>query len=114
MVYLQGDLGSGKTTFVRGILTAMGCQTQIKSPTYTLVETYEMPKGVVHHFDLYRLEHPEELEFVGGREYFSESLCFVEWPEKGLGWLPKPDLLIELAVQGNTRQIAFNWQNSPT
>ena len=114
VVFLEGDLGAGKTTLVRGILRALGCQTHIKSPTYTLVESYDLADVIVHHFDLYRMEHPEELEFMGAREYFSGSLCFVEWPEKGNGWLPEPDLHIGLSVQGNARQIALNWQNSPT
>jgi len=78
-----------------------------------LVETYELPGGLVHHFDLYRMEHPEELEFMGGREYFDDGLCFVEWPQKGRGWLPEPDLLISISVQGNARHIAPYWQNSP-
>lgn len=114
VVFLEGDLGAGKTTLVRGILRALGCQTHIKSPTYTLVESYEVRGSTIHHFDLYRMEHPEELEFIGAREYFRGSLCFVEWPEKGRGWLPDPDLHIGLTMQGNARQIALNWQNSPT
>lgn len=114
VVYLEGDLGAGKTTLVRGVLRAMGCKTKIKSPTYTLVETYEFPDFSVNHFDLYRMEHPEELEFMGGREYFEDALCFIEWPEKGAGWLPNPDLYIGISMQGNARQIALKWQNSPT
>lgn len=114
IVFLEGDLGAGKTTLVRGILRALGCQTHIKSPTYTLVESYDLAEATVHHFDLYRMEHPEELEFMGGREYFSGSLCFIEWPAKGYGWLPEPNLHIKLTVLGNTRQITLNWQNSPT
>lgn len=113
-VYLKGDLGAGKTTLVRGVLRALGYQAHIKSPTYTLVETYQIKGLTFHHFDLYRMEHPEELEFMGGREYFSDALCFVEWPEKGEGWLQKADLEIELIVIGNARQITLSWQNSPT
>lgn len=114
VVFLEGELGAGKTTLVRGILRALGIDTHVKSPTYTLVETYDLPEGLVHHFDLYRMEHPEELEFMGGREYFEEGLCFVEWPEKGSGWLPDPDLLISISIEGNARHIASHWQNSPT
>ncbi len=112
-VFLEGDLGAGKTTLVRGILKAMGCKSHIKSPTYTLVESYDLPGGVVHHFDLYRMEDPEELEYIGGREYFDQGLCFIEWPEKGRGWLPEPDLLLSITMQGNTRQITSHWQNIP-
>jgi tRNA threonylcarbamoyladenosine biosynthesis protein TsaE len=114
VVYLKGDLGAGKTTLVRGLLRALGHSGPVKSPTYTLVETYNISGAPVHHFDLYRMEHPEELEFIGGREYFDESLCLIEWPEKGEGWLPKPDLTLMLSAQGNARQITPQWQNTAT
>jgi len=108
VVFLKGDLGAGKTTLVRGYLRAAGFTGTIKSPTYTLVESYLLSQRTVFHFDLYRLADPEELEWMGIRDYFGKHcLAFIEWPEKGQGFLPPADKTITLRVVNGGRLVTI-------
>jgi len=104
VVLLHGDLGAGKTTLVRGLLRSLGFTGTVKSPTYTLVEPYRIKDRDIYHFDLYRLGDPEELEYLGVRDYFrQDALCLIEWPEKAEGFIPNGDLAITLAYDNDAR-----------
>ena len=112
LIALQGDLGAGKTTLRRGLLIGLGHVGAVKSPTYPLVGPYELEMGQVCHFDFYRLQDPEELEYMGFRDYLVESrLCLVEWPERGAGFLPEADILIEIVQLHEGRKLTLSGQS---
>jgi tRNA threonylcarbamoyladenosine biosynthesis protein TsaE len=97
VIFVEGDLGAGKTTLVRALIRALGHAGAVKSPTYSLVEVYVISSLYLYHFDFYRFESPEEFLDAGFDEYFSDtSVCLVEWPERAQGCVPPPDLRLRL------------------
>jgi len=106
-IFIHGDLGAGKTTFVRSILRTLNVTGTVRSPTYTLLETYQTSLGTAYHLDLYRIADPEELEYISDREIWEEhALRLVEWPEHGRGWLPRANLHIRFDFTGTGRIMA--------
>ena len=113
IITLKGDLGTGKTTIVRGALEACGITTGVRSPTYTLVEYYQLEGFSIAHFDLYRLGDPEELEYLGYRDYLrSDTWCFIEWPERAAGYLDNIGLEISIQYQHECRKLEGSAGNS--
>lgn len=109
VIHLKGELGAGKTALARSILKAMGYRGKVKSPTYSLVELYTISRLHLYHFDLYRFDNPDEWIDSGFRDYFSpESICLVEWPEKGGNLLPEPDIRISLEIEGEGRHVEID------
>ncbi|MFK7794871.1 MAG: tRNA (adenosine(37)-N6)-threonylcarbamoyltransferase complex ATPase subunit type 1 TsaE [Gammaproteobacteria bacterium] len=108
VIYLHGDLGAGKTTLVRGALHGLGYQGLVKSPTFTLVESYFFNSLDAYHFDLYRISDPEELDYIGIREFCSGSnICFIEWPNLGKPLVPKATMEISIEYIDAGRQISI-------
>jgi tRNA threonylcarbamoyladenosine biosynthesis protein TsaE len=110
IIYLQGELGMGKTTFTRGFLHGLGYQGHILSPTFNLFQCYQLVQKTAVHFDLYRLNDPRELEYIGAADYFDgKNICLIEWPQLGVGFLPPPDIHCEfsLAEGVDSRSVKF-------
>lgn len=108
VVYLSGDLGVGKTTLARAMLRALGFQGRVKSPSYGLIESYEVPGLTVHHLDLYRLSDGEEINYLGIEDLFQgPTLMLIEWPEKGRGYLPPATLEVRLEDAANGGRTAM-------
>jgi tRNA threonylcarbamoyladenosine biosynthesis protein TsaE len=111
IVFLSGNLGAGKTHFVRSLLQKLGYNEPVKSPTFTLVESHELPAFTVYHFDLYRIEKADELDAIGFHEYFTkDSVVFIEWPEKAKGYLPKATIEITIEFVRDNSPPEEGWQ----
>ena len=108
-IHLSGELGAGKTTLVRGFLHGLGHSGKVKSPTYTLVESYSLDTFTIYHFDFYRLKHADEIETIGFRDYRSdEAICLIEWPEMAGQRIGKPDILIRFTITAGGRELEID------
>lgn len=106
VIWLEGDLGAGKTTFARGLIHALGYSGRVKSPTYGLLEYYQLANLQVLHMDLYRISDPGELEFLGIGDLLDDAtILLIEWPDKGDGWLPKPDFIFRFSYAETGRSL---------
>jgi tRNA threonylcarbamoyladenosine biosynthesis protein TsaE len=111
LITFSGELGAGKTTFIRGLLRGCGVTGAIKSPSYGLIEPYARGDATIYHMDLYRLTSAEELEFIGFRDYLSD-ICLIEWPERAAGYLPTADVEINMQSVEGVHEIFFK-ANTP-
>lgn len=107
IIYLLGDLGAGKTTLARALIQAHAPDARVKSPTYTLVERYVLPEFKLHHLDLYRINDPDEIEFLGVRDIAGEDVLLIEWPERGVRAIPPPDLSMLLEHHPQGRRVTI-------
>lgn len=113
VITFSGELGTGKTTIIRAMLRQLGVQSRIKSPTFSLVESYHCPHFNVHHFDLYRIHHEDELDYIGFRDYFaSDTVCCIEWPEQAKQALPRIDIWFKLENKGAGRVVAIGAESA--
>jgi tRNA threonylcarbamoyladenosine biosynthesis protein TsaE len=113
VIFLEGNLGAGKTTLVRGLLRGLGYLGPVRSPTYTLIEPYEIAGQSIVHLDLYRLGDPEELEYLGLRDLIAAgSTLLVEWPRRGYGALPEPDIRVDMGFSDEGRQVKITGQSA--
>lgn len=108
VIWLEGDLGAGKTTFTRGLIHALGYKGRVKSPTYGLLEHYQLESLQVLHMDLYRINDPGELEFLGVEDLLDEqTILLIEWPDKGGSWLPAPDFILKFSYADQGRDLRW-------
>lgn len=108
IVLFEGEMGAGKTTFIKTLLHEMGSTDEISSPTFSIVNEYEIPEGKVFHFDLYRIKSEEEALDFGVEEYlYSDDYCFIEWPDKISGLIPETHHIVKIIAEGNQRTIIF-------
>jgi len=116
VILLSGDLGAGKTALARGLIRQLcGEETEVPSPTFTLLQVYDAPFGPIHHFDLYRINHPDEAIEIGFEDALGDGLCLIEWPERLAGWLPSVALTIDITIDGTGRRATLtatqgNWR----